>query len=545
MNILTVAPCCPDDLVLAIQSARCFSDVFDTVKPICFHADCHVTECRTRTVRVTPRPEASCSSSSYDLSNAGGKRPVVVKTYLRLQMSSATLQQVLAEVRIHSALPKHPNIIPLLVAFEDTRHLYVVVDRADGGDLRQHLMPESHAAGSGRPGCGGGGGGLGMGQRQKGLGGGLGREGHAIEFQARDQKEARLRDWVLVPLLRALAMLQDEGVVHRDVKPENCLVHEGRVLLADFGLATRPHPAREEGKDSLGEGEHGSVASSPDLLSSATVSLVEPLSRTASLCYRPEPSDEFSAAGTPLYAAPEVLRTMFENKTVNDDVIHHKNDVWALGILTLEAALGYHPLAFLERGGGGGGAHMGPRAHTASEDGSTGRGGQSTQAQSTKAPHYYHAYSGNNGNVLYNIAHLAEVPIPPASPESCPISPSSELFHEEEEDQGGQVEDMAPAPSSGSLTSSSSPSLLGPQLREVLVSMVKTDPQERLTARQVLNTFPWLSTFEAAASLPHLQEEVACCHKARGRTSKAVPTCLPPTGLRPVTAFELVECWEV
>lgn len=50
--------------------------------------------------------------------------------------------------------------------------------------------------------------------------------------------EARLRDQVVVPLLRTLAALHALGYVHRDVKPENIFFGaHGGLQLGDFGLA--------------------------------------------------------------------------------------------------------------------------------------------------------------------------------------------------------------------------------------------------------------------------------------------------------------------
>jgi len=43
-------------------------------------------------------------------------------------------------------------------------------------------------------------------------------------------------------LLAGLASLHSAGMVHRDVKPGNCLFVGGRLKLADFGLLTESHP---------------------------------------------------------------------------------------------------------------------------------------------------------------------------------------------------------------------------------------------------------------------------------------------------------------
>lgn len=54
-----------------------------------------------------------------------------------------------------------------------------------------------------------------------------------------------LRDTVIPQAARALHLLHDEGIVHRDVKPKNLYLLEGEVVLGDFGISS----VLEEGRD--------------------------------------------------------------------------------------------------------------------------------------------------------------------------------------------------------------------------------------------------------------------------------------------------------
>jgi serine/threonine protein kinase len=92
-----------------------------------------------------------------------------------------------------------------------------------------------------------------------------------------------------VDVLAALAAAHKVGVVHRDVKPSNVLIHGSRVVLTDFGAAT--------------------IQSDPRLTSSGML------------------------LGTPAYLAPERAR---------GEAARAESDLWSLGA-TLYAAVEGHP----------------------------------------------------------------------------------------------------------------------------------------------------------------------------------------------------------
>jgi serine/threonine-protein kinase len=95
----------------------------------------------------------------------------------------------------------------------------------------------------------------------------------------------------------ALEVAHRQGLVHRDVKPENILLDEsGTALLTDFGIARRVNVAREGGAQTL--------------------------------------SDSGLPVGTPEYMAPEQLR---------NDPVDQRADIYALGAVLYELLAGVPP----------------------------------------------------------------------------------------------------------------------------------------------------------------------------------------------------------
>ncbi len=113
----------------------------------------------------------------------------------------------------------------------------------------------------------------------------------------------------IVPrICEALQFAHDEGVLHRDVKPENILIDaRGRVKLVDFGIAKL-----------VGEGE---VTSGPS--NGPTQESSPALTRSG------------AALGTPNYMAPEQIS--------QPATVDHRADIYSLGVVFYELLTGELP----------------------------------------------------------------------------------------------------------------------------------------------------------------------------------------------------------
>jgi len=115
-------------------------------------------------------------------------------------------ERFLAEIRVTARLD-HPHILTLIDSGEDGGFLWYVLPFIRGESLRQKLER----------------------QRQLGI-----PEALAIASD----------------IAAVLAYAHAHGIIHRDVKPENILLHEGEAMLSDFGIALA---VREAGGERLTE----------------------------------------------------------------------------------------------------------------------------------------------------------------------------------------------------------------------------------------------------------------------------------------------------
>ena len=123
----------------------------------------------------------------------------------------------------------------------------------------------------------------------------------------------------LAQVAAALDYAHAHGIIHRDVKPSNLLIHpDGRLLLADFGIA-RP----------LARADHllqGPGARSPYAPSASRPPASEPDDQALTLTGAP--------LGTPQYMAPEQIR---------GEAASAATDIYALGVLAYTLLAGRPP----------------------------------------------------------------------------------------------------------------------------------------------------------------------------------------------------------
>jgi serine/threonine-protein kinase len=121
-------------------------------------------------------------------------------------------------------------------------------------------------------------------------------EGETLRGRIERESQLSISDAVRIAteVADALEYAHKRGVIHRDIKPENILLHDGRPLVADFGIALALQQAGGERMTKTG-----------------------------------------MSLGTPQYMAPE--------QAMGDRTVDHHADIYALGAVTYEMIAGEPP----------------------------------------------------------------------------------------------------------------------------------------------------------------------------------------------------------
>jgi len=128
-------------------------------------------------------------------------RQVAIKV-LRPELAAVIgAERFLSEIKTTANL-QHPHILPLFDSGECDGFLFYVMPYVEGESLRNRLSREKQLA-----------------------------IGDAVRIAAE--------------VADALDYAHKRGIVHRDIKPENVLLHDGRALVADFGIALAASKAGE------------------------------------------------------------------------------------------------------------------------------------------------------------------------------------------------------------------------------------------------------------------------------------------------------------
>ena len=185
------------------------------------------------------------------------ERRVVVKVLAPELMADVNAERFRREILVIAGL-QHPHIVPVLSAGEMAGRPYLVMPYVDGESLRARITR-----------------------------GGPMRIVDAVGV---------LRD-----VARALAYAHERGIVHRDIKPDNVLIHAGSAVVADFGVAKALDVARR----------------TPGLASQGTLTAAG------------------ASLGTPGYMAPEQIAA--------DPNADYRVDIYAFGVTAYEALAGKGP----------------------------------------------------------------------------------------------------------------------------------------------------------------------------------------------------------
>lgn len=134
-----------------------------------------------------------------------GNNMVIAHSKSQDSIFAHDMEKFLQEARILAQFMDHPNIVSVTDFFQANRTAYLVMHYIEGVTLRHHLA----------------------------------QVGEKLPFNTTME--------IIMPVMDALRVVHEAGLLHRDISPENIIISQkGRVLLIDFGAARTSAGGRGE-----------------------------------------------------------------------------------------------------------------------------------------------------------------------------------------------------------------------------------------------------------------------------------------------------------
>ena len=142
--------------------------------------------------------------TTYLVSHKVTKREAACKAIAKRKLVSAEdVEDVRREISILHHLGDHPNVVELIDAYEGSKHIYIVMELCEGGELFDRIVARGHYS----------------------------------------EKDAAT---IFRTMMRTVAHCHNLGVIHRDLKPENFVLKtkepDAAIKAIDFGLSTYFEP---------------------------------------------------------------------------------------------------------------------------------------------------------------------------------------------------------------------------------------------------------------------------------------------------------------
>ncbi|XP_051565731.1 serine/threonine-protein kinase Nek3-like [Myxocyprinus asiaticus] len=134
--------------------------------------------------------------ATYKVVSKDEEKEYMMKEIKAKQLSRDCITKAKSEADVLCRL-KHPYIVHYKESFEENGSLYIIMNYCEGGDLAKVMAV------------------------QKNIGVHL--------------PEEKILDW-FTQICLALKHIHDKGILHRDLKPQNIFLTEGRLILGDFGI---------------------------------------------------------------------------------------------------------------------------------------------------------------------------------------------------------------------------------------------------------------------------------------------------------------------